>query len=70
MKVQDLAALLADPAVHDEAMGAIRSLISRIVLTPQDGEIRIDLEGELATSPICATTRKCPPSRGEASESK
>jgi hypothetical protein len=44
-----------------EAMDLIRSLVDEIVLTP-DGELRIDLRGELAgILALCADKRKLGP---------
>ena len=48
-KVADLHRLLDDPDTRDEAMAAIRALIDRISLTPENNELRVDLYGELAT---------------------
>ena len=48
-KVADLHRLLDDPDTRDEAMAAIRALIDRIVVTPEDEELHVDLYGELAT---------------------
>jgi hypothetical protein len=48
-KVADLHRLLDDPDTRDEAMTAIRALIDRITLTPENSELRVDLYGELAT---------------------
>ena len=47
-KVAELHRLLDDPATRDKAMEAIRALIDRVILTPENGELRIDLQGELA----------------------
>ena len=47
-KVAALHEALEDEAVQDEAFELIRSLIERVVVTPADGELRIDLQGELA----------------------
>jgi hypothetical protein len=48
-KVADLHRLLDNPDTRDEAVAAIRALIDRIVLTPEEEELRVDLYGELAT---------------------
>ncbi len=48
-KVADLHKLLEDEDTRGEAMAAIRALIDRIVVTPEEGELRVDLYGELAT---------------------
>ena len=47
-KVAALEQALQDPQDGAEAMEMIRSLIERLVLTPEDGMLRIDLTGELA----------------------
>ena len=47
-RVENLHNLLIDPASKDEASEIIRSLIDRIVLSPMNGELQIDLHGELA----------------------
>ena len=44
---------------RDEAMEAIRALIDRIVLTPEDGELRNDLQGEIAAIlQLCSESKK------------
>jgi DNA invertase Pin-like site-specific DNA recombinase len=48
-KVADLHRLLDGSDTGDEAMAPIRALIDRIVVTPEDDELRVDLYGELAT---------------------
>ena len=55
-KVEELEAVLADPGLGSEAMDAIRSMISRIVLTPaEQGGMEAVLEGDLARIlTICA----------------
>ena len=47
-KVADLAEAVHAPASRDEAFELIRSLIDRIVLTPDNDELKIDLQGDLA----------------------
>jgi site-specific DNA recombinase len=47
-KVDDLERMIADNEHKAEAMTLIRSLVERIVLTPEDGELRADLHGDLA----------------------
>ena len=47
-KVAALHRLLETPDTKDEAMAAIRSLIDRIVLTPEADQLRVDLHGEIA----------------------
>ena len=45
---------------RDEAMAAIRALIDRIVVTPEDDELRVDLHGELATILQFASAKQKP----------
>jgi site-specific DNA recombinase len=47
-KVADLATAINAPECRDEAFELIRSLIDRVVLTPDDGQLRVDLQGDLA----------------------
>jgi len=49
-KVEELEALLTEPATSHEAMNAIRSLIDRIEINPCDkrGEVEMQVFGELA----------------------
>jgi hypothetical protein len=47
-KVAALQDALADPTVQDEAFELIRSLIEKVVVTPAEGDMHIDLHGELA----------------------
>ena len=48
-RVGELASLLEDPDLRDEAMEAIRSMIERIVVAPRDGGgVHLDLHGDLA----------------------
>ena len=47
-KVEELHMALEEDETREEAMEIIRSLIDKVVLTPVDGELRIDLHGELA----------------------
>ena len=39
---------LYEPDARDEAFELIRSLIEQVVLTPVEGELSIDLHGEIA----------------------
>ncbi len=59
-KVADLHRLLDDPDTQHEAMAAIRTLIDHITLTPEDGKLRIDLYGELATILLLASGNEKP----------
>ena len=47
-KVAALHEALRDPGTRDEAFDVIRSLIDEIRLVPADGELRIEIKGELA----------------------
>jgi site-specific DNA recombinase len=47
-KVAALHEALADEASRDEAFELIRSLIDKVVVTPAEGDLHIDLHGELA----------------------
>jgi len=47
-KVENLSALLVDPQRKSEAFEIIRGLIDEVCLVPDNGELRIDLRGELA----------------------
>ena len=47
-RVERLHETLKDPATRDEAFELIRSLIEEIRLIPEDGQLRIELRGELA----------------------
>jgi site-specific DNA recombinase len=47
-KVAALHEVLRDPGSRDEAFNVIRSLINEIRLVPPDGELRIEIKGELA----------------------
>jgi hypothetical protein len=41
---------LCNPVTRDEAFELIRSLIDEIRLMPENGELRVELRGELAGS--------------------
>lgn len=47
-KVADLHQAFKDESLGAAAMETVRSLIDEVVLTPVDGELRIDLKGDLA----------------------
>ena len=47
-KVANLADAIHAPESRDEAFEVIRSLLDRVVLTPGEDALRIDLEGDLA----------------------
>ena len=58
-KVAHLHTLLEQPDTKVEAMDLIRSLVEAIVLTPEDGTLRVDLRGELAAIlGLCADSKK------------
>ena len=59
-KVADLHRLLDNPETRDEAMAAIRALIDRIVLAPEEEELRVDLYGEMATIMQFASIKEKP----------
>ncbi|MFW2830993.1 recombinase family protein [Sphingomonas sp. ID0503] len=59
-KVAKLTKAFEDEALKAEAFERIRALIDAVVLTPEDGELKIDLRGELASMlELCA----CPEMR-------
>jgi hypothetical protein len=61
-KVADLHVALDEQRTRDQAFELIRSLIDEIVLTPEKGELRIDLKGELAgILNVCAGNKKPAP---------
>jgi site-specific DNA recombinase len=47
-KVAELHTALEHPTLAAEAVAKIRALIDAIVLTPEDGQLRVDLTGALA----------------------
>ena len=59
-KVEALQDCLEAEETRDEAMELIRSLVDAIVLTPENGELRIDLNGELAGILALAAESKRP----------
>lgn len=61
-KVESLHESLNEESTRTEAAEALRTLIEEIRLVPQDGRLRIDLHGELAT--ILALTSETPASQG------
>jgi hypothetical protein len=68
-KVADLQASLAAPAIRVEAAEALRSMIARVVLTPDDDapdRLRAELHGELATILQAASGVDVTSSRGPA----
>ena len=59
-RVERLHDALRDPATRDEAFAQIRTLIDEIRLVPENGELRIELRGELAGILALAAHRKKP----------
>ena len=66
-KVTDLAKALEDPESRSEATESLRGLIEAIVLTPDQGELRIELKGNLAAMLGAATNAKRSPETGDLS---
>ncbi len=62
-KVEQLTAPSQDEALKARAFERLRALIDAVVLTPEDGNLAIDLHGELASMlSLCADQqRKNPP---------
>ena len=70
-KVAQLADLLDDPTTKDEAFEAIRSLIEEVRLIPQDGQLTIEIKGELAgILSLCQAGGKEPGPWGPANAAK
>ncbi len=70
-KVAQLADLLDDPTTKDEAFEAIRSLIEEVRLIPQDGQLTIEIKGELAgILSLCQAGKKEPGPWGPANAAK
>jgi hypothetical protein len=66
-KVAALAEALEHPEIRTEASEALRGLIDAIVLTPDQGELQIELTGNLAAMLGAATNAKRPPKTGDLS---
>ncbi len=64
-KVEDLAAALQREDTRLEASEMLRGLIEAIVLTPQDGQLRIELRGNLAAMLAAAQQTKRSPETGD-----
>ena len=68
-KVDQLAKLLEGEDDKEEAFEAIRALIDRIVLSPEHGQLKVDLYGEIAAILMLSQGSKSPgsnfPSRAE-----
>ncbi len=59
-KVDQLAALLEGEDDKEEAFEAIRALIDRIVLSPEHGQLKVDLYGEIAAILMLSQASKNP----------
>jgi hypothetical protein len=66
-KVTALAQALEHPETRTEASEALRGLIDAIVLTPDEGTLRIELRGNLAAMLSAATNAKRSPETGDLS---
>jgi site-specific DNA recombinase len=66
-KVTALAHALEHPETRTEASEALRGLIDAIVLTPNQGELQIELKGNLAAMLGAATNAKRSPETGDLS---
>lgn len=64
-KVEELAAALQRQDTRLEASEMLRGLIEAIVLTPQDGQLRIELRGNLAAMLAAAQKAKRSPETGD-----
>ena len=63
-KVSTLARALERSETRLEATEALRGLVDAIILTPTDGELRIELKGNLAAMLSAATNAKRSPETG------
>ena len=66
-KVTALAQALEHPETRTEASEALRGLIDAIVLTPNQGELQIELKGNLAAMLGAAQNAKRSPETGDLS---
>ena len=66
-KVTALAQALEHPETRTEASEALRGLIDAIVLTPDEGTVRIGLRGNLAAMLSAAQNAKRSPETGDLS---
>ena len=64
-KVQQLAQALQRPEARIEASEMLRGLVDSIVLTPKDGQLRIELRGNLAAMLTAAQESKRSPETGD-----
>ena len=62
-----LAQALGEQETRVEATEALRGLIDAIILTPADGELRIELKGNLAAMLSAARNAKRSPETGDLS---
>jgi hypothetical protein len=65
-QVEELAALLQSEDDKQEAFEAIRGLVEQIVLSPEQGNLRVDLHGEIAAILRLAQAGKTPPATSRA----
>jgi hypothetical protein len=66
-KVSTLAQALEQSETRVEATEALRGVVDAIILTPADGELRIELKGNLAAMLSAATNAKRSPETGDLS---
>ena len=66
-KVTTLAEALEQPETRTEATEALRGLVDAIILTPDEGALRIELKGNLAAMLSAATNTKRSPETGDLS---
>ena len=66
-KVTTLAQALECPETRTEATEALRGLVDAIVMTPEEGQLRIELKGNLAAMLSAATNAKRSPETGDLS---
>ena len=66
-KVNALAQALEHPETRTEASEALRAVIDAIVLTPSQGELQIELKGNLAAVLGAAKSAKRSPETGDLS---
>ena len=64
-KVEELAAALQREDTRLEASEMLRGLIDSIVLTPEEGQLRIELRGNLAAMLTAAQQTKRSPETGD-----
>ncbi len=64
-KVEELASALERDDTRLQASEMLRGLIDSIVLTPQDGQLRVELRGNLAAMLTAAQETKRSPETGD-----